>query len=171
MSKQIPLMGNRGKDNFAVVDDVDFDALKNYRWSLTKAGYVTRYAGGGRSAQAYVYMHRQIMDFPDGNIDHKDGDPLNNCRSNLRVVNQSQNNQNARPRANGTSQYKGVYWVIGKQRWAAVIHVDKQKVFLGYYTTEQVAAEAYNKAATHYFGQYARLNTIAPDHVLQASMR
>lgn len=164
MSKKIPLTGKRGAGNFAIVDDVDYEELSKFKWHYATIGYAARYAGGGRKNACYVYMHRQIMNPPDNTgIDHIDGDKLNNCRSNLRLANQSQNNQNARPRHSSTSRYKGVYWDEYHGRWSACIHTNNRKIYLGRYITQKEAALAYNAAAIEYFGEYACLNNIVDD--------
>lgn len=71
------------------VDDNDFDWLNSYRWSVTLWYAATTI--GGRS----VYMHRLIMDPPEGLVvDHRNGDGLDDRRSNLRIVTRSENSRN-----------------------------------------------------------------------------
>ena len=95
-------------------------------------------------------------------IDHKDGDGLNNQRNNIRVVTPSQNMQNARKRcSNGGrpthSSYKGVTWQGGRHNsWKCMVG----HIFIGYFDSETEAAQAYNKAALVHFGKFARLNVL-----------
>lgn len=161
MTKQIPLCGKKGAGLFALVDDCDYEALSPFKWYISPKGYVTRHVPGGRG-RGTVYMHRQITDAPKGKIvDHKDGDGTNNTRTNIRVTTQSRNVQNARPRKNKISRYKGVAW--SEQRWHARIQIDRRQIGLGYFTTQRAAAFAYNEAATKLFGEFAWLNEIVDD--------
>lgn len=87
---------------FAEVDDADFDALNQFRWTVHVCRH-TRYArrmvrvGGKRVNQ---YMHRAIIDAPpEMDIDHVDHDGLNNRRGNLRVATRAQNIWNSTPSA------------------------------------------------------------------------
>lgn len=163
MTKQIPLRGNRGKGKFAIVDDANYEQLSKLKWFYIPSkytGYAARWEGP-RGAQKLIYMHRRITDAPtESFVDHADGDGLNNTIANLRVTNQSCNMQNARPRKNSTSKYKGVYWNSCHKKWNAHIHYFGKKIYLGRYSTEQEAAIAYNKAATLYFGEFAHINQL-----------
>lgn len=112
-----------------------------------------------------IAMHRFLMGVTDPkmDVDHKDHDGLNNMRSNLRVVSMSLNNMNARKRVgkNIRSKYKGVAYRKNRaKKWFARIHVGKQVVYLGAYSTEEEAALAYNSAALKHFGNQAYINIV-----------
>lgn len=98
-------------------------------------------------------------------VDHVDGNGLNNCRSNLRLATQSENMWN-RKKGKGqyTSQYKGVS--INKSMktrpWMARLKVNGKPIYLGYYASEEEAALAYNEGTIKYHGKFARLNAINP---------
>lgn len=98
---------------------------------------------------------------PPDYIDHVNGDGSDNRICNLRECTQTQNNQNNAPRKSRlkASSYKGVsLWRLGKwSKWYARIVVNKKSITLGYFDTEEEAAEAYRKAATEHFGQFARI--------------
>ena len=100
--------------------------------------------------------------WPEGFIDHKDGNPGNNCWSNLRLSTCSQNLANCRIYANNTSGYKGVYWEKSCNKWVAKIQVKTKRIYLGCFSTKEEAAKEYNKAALKYFGEYANLNLAYP---------
>ena len=162
--KQIPLNNRKNEPIFALVDDCDYEELSQYNWHKTKAGYASRYAGGGRKNRMCIYMHRQIMNPPQGMVvDHKNRDTLDNTRDNLRITDQSRNMQNARPRTRSTSIYKGVYWNNEKRLWSAYIHVDGKRIYLGRHVTQKDAAITYNEAAKKHFGEFALLNEINPN--------
>lgn len=76
----------------AIVDDMDVDLVSGYKWGVfTPRGSKTRYARASIGGKV-VYMHRLITGAGLGDeIDHIDGNGLNNARSNLRFVTRSQN--------------------------------------------------------------------------------
>lgn len=161
MSKQIPL--SQGK--FAIVDDDAFDFLNQWKWCYCNSGYAIRsdYTSGVR---VFVLMHRFILDAPKGMyVDHVDHNGLNNQRNNIRIATPSENHYNMRASSSEfSSKYKGVFYARQKQKWAARIHTDKQKHFLGYFNTELEAAQAYNLAATLSHGNFALPNDLS-NHV------
>ena len=149
------------------VDDADYDYLNQRRWRLSKAGYAYR-----NENKRMIYMHRVIMNTPKGmNTDHRDGNPLNNQKVNLRICTQKENCQNRAPQKS-KSRFKGVHWRHDSKKWQANIKADGIKYSLGAFEKEEAAAEAYNKAAQKYHGEYARLNkTRAPTVGVEAKPR
>jgi len=115
----------------------------------------------GKPKAATMLMHRLVMR-PKRyeQIDHRDGNGLNNVRENLRFCSQSQNMGNAKIRKNGTSQYKGVCWDRINEKWVASIRVNKY-IWLGRHDTELCAAQAYNIAAKEHFGEFALINELS----------
>lgn len=152
----------RGK--FALVDDVDFDYLNQWKWFCEASHHAARdqHIGmdGKKEIKKRIKMHRLIMDAPGGmEVDHIDGNPLNNQRSNLRVVTHAQNQKNLKIPRHNTSGYKGVYWDKVRQKWIAAIHSGKT-INLGGFITKEEAAKRYNEAAIERFGEFARLNNV-----------
>jgi len=84
---------------------------------------------------------------------------LLNIKSNLRVVTVSQNHMN-RNTNYGSSKYKGVAWHKGGKKWLAQIMINGKLKHLGYFTSEEEAAQCYNEAAIKLFGEHALLNEI-----------
>jgi hypothetical protein len=119
-------------------------------------GHLDRRDEHGRT----IKMHREIMGAPDGvEVDHRDGDSLNNRRSNLRLATRQQNACNVRSaRMCKSSQYKGVCWCAPKSAWRATIVVNKKQRHLGMFEDEAAAARAYDAAAQELHGDFARLN-------------
>ena len=108
----------------------------------------------------------EFIENPDNkpSVDHINGDKTNNCLSNIRWVNQSDNGMNIRKRyKNSTSIYKGVYWYSRYKKWSAQIMLDRKNIHIGYFHDEKDAARAYNKKALELFGKYACLNNISDD--------
>jgi hypothetical protein len=156
---QIPL--SQGK--VALVDAEDYDRLVSMgRWHLHSGGYAAKSYRhpGGRSD--VVFMHRVILNAPKGvEVDHINGDKLDNRKANLRIADRYGNARNTRKIRVGTSRYKGVCWKRRSDRWYASIKANGRHVFLGHFDTEEDAARVYNEAAKRYFGDFARLNQIA----------
>lgn len=108
-----------------------------------------------------VYLHRLVMRAPAGlEVDHINGDRLDNRRKNLRLATRSQNEANKGVPARNTSGFKGVSLFKPTGRFSAYIEVNQKKRHLGYYTTAKEAALAYNRAAVDAFGEFARLNKV-----------
>jgi len=142
----------------AIVDDSDYDELSRRKWHYCK-GYALRSVNVSVGKEKKVSMHSIIMGKITGlEIDHINGNSLDNRRENLRHVTKRQNQQNQMsPR--GTSIYKGVHWDKYHSKWRARIKLNGKKLFLGDFSIESEAGRAYNEAASSLFGQYARLNT------------
>lgn len=141
-----------------VIDKIDLPLL-NTRWWLGGNGYAVSESRAASSRQ----LHRAVM-LSAGHVltalddvDHRDCDPLNNRRSNLRVATSSGNGAN-RKRAWAASGYKGVY--SHGDRWRAQITKDQRRHHLGLFVTPEEAARAYNEAAVRLFGEYAHLNVL-----------
>ena len=147
----------------ALVDDTDYGRLSQWKWCVgaqTKhITYAMRKLRGGQTQ----YMHRLILGLERGDgkqVDHADGDGLNNQIANLRICTVRQNHQNTRKRnMGGVSKYKGVYRSSRHRKWYAQIKLNGRGTSLGSFSSEREAARAYNKAASKFFGEFARLNT------------
>lgn len=103
-------------------------------------------------------LHRMVMNAPYGvQVDHINGDTLDNRRCNLRLCSHAENQHNKNSQA-GTSKYKGVYLYKRDKKWRAMIAKNKKNIHLGYFNDEIQAAHAYDEAARQLFGEFARLN-------------
>ena len=97
------------------------------------------------------------MSPPDNmEVDHINGDKLDNRKENLRVCTHRENGKNQKISINNTSGYKGVF--ANHKNWQAVIGVDGKPIYLGTYPSPEKAAEAYDVAAKKYHGDFANLN-------------
>ena len=155
MTKGIPLT----QGYVTLVDDADFEWLSKYKWCAHKV-HSSVYAVS--SGYPQLSMHRLITQAPrDKEVDHINGDGLDNQRCNLRIVTRQQNLCNRFKKIGlGTSQYKGV-WFNSKLKakpWIAVIKVKNERMFLGTFATEEEAARAYDAASLKYHGEFGRRN-------------
>ncbi len=89
-------------------------------------------------------------------VDHIDGDKLNNKINNLRAASTRQNQWNSKKPITNTSGYKGAFWHINKKKWISAIKVNKKLIHLGTYKTAEEAHEAYKAAALELHGEFAR---------------
>ena len=151
-----------------------------FRWRVNgrkrKKGKLAGSKGGGRNGQYlrvkinYVAYYAHILAWfyvhgywPENQIDHWDGDTVNNRIKNLREATNQQNQGNRKLNENNTSGYKGVVWFTNDQgwsAWASRIWVNGRMLNLGYFDSKEDAALCYNEAALGYFGEYARLNDV-----------
>ncbi len=99
-------------------------------------------------------------------IDHRDGDKLNNRLDNLREVTRAQNNHNRPTRAR--SGYKGVK--ARGRKWVASIKADGRHRYLGTFASRELAHEAYQRAARAHHGDYLNLKVIPVGFISAAVM-
>jgi hypothetical protein len=158
----------------ALVDDRDYAFLNQFSWrarirpsSSREIIYAITSIPTGRTRSKNVFMHRLIKGGTKI-VDHKNGDGLDNRRSNLRECSSSQNRMNCRKATGTSSIYKGVTFDRQMKRWRAQIGVLHRLKFLGYFDNEIDAAVAYNIAAQLFFGEFAYLNTFPYDQPAQS---
>lgn len=92
--------------------------------------------------------------WPEGRLDHKDGNPKNNAIANLRVATPSQNRANTRKNPNTSSPYVGV--VLHKK--SGRFQAQCRRRYLGIFSSPEEAARAYDAYAKQQFGEFAKLN-------------
>lgn len=148
----------------ALVDDADYEWLNQFKWFAQQhrnTWYAGRHSHQIGSKKVNVKMHREILGLAPGAkglSDHRDGNGLNNQRSNLRVCTAAENSQNRRPKKHTSSKFKGVSWDKGERKWVAYIQHQKKMMTLGYFKNEAEAARTYDKKAKELFGEFAWLN-------------
>ena len=105
--KRIPL--TRGM--YAIVDDEDYEYLNQWKWGARKdhnAFYAVRGVEVNGRCEA-ILMHRVIADAKEGDeVDHGNGNGLDNTRKNIRICTHAENAKNRRLNKNSTTGFKGV---------------------------------------------------------------
>lgn len=166
--KFIKLRGKYGEivDNWAVVDDEDYEKVSKYKWYASKESksfYATVHYDKPGEKRKLLKMHRLIMNIQDSKVfvDHKDRNGLNNQKDNLRTCNVSENASNKLTEGGKYSKYKGVGCdtIKGKVYWKASV-IKYGKVYRVRCKTEKLAAIKYNELALKHHGEFACLNII-----------
>jgi len=145
------------------IDGEDFEKVKGFTWSINHKrdnAVVSKTKGKDRKG---IKLHRLIMGADENSIvDHKDGNPLNNQKENLRICDRTENNCNRKISIleSKTSKYKGVSFKSEQKKYIAQIQISGIKKHIGYFDNEIEAAKAYNKSAIKLHGEFARLNII-----------
>lgn len=166
MAKEIPLTQGR----VAIVDDEDFEWLSQWKWHWRNAKFRPRSTGYARrrvrkcEKESSRLMHRVILNAPPGmEVDHINGDGLDNRRCNLRLATPSQNTANCKRPITNKTGFRGVYPHRAKYR--AKLSVSGRRVVGTLRLTPVEAAEDYNRLALKHHGEFATLNVI-DEHAL-----
>lgn len=169
--KEIPLR-NKHKQiiAYAFVDDDDFINLSKFTWSLN-SGYAARKIhlgfenknGKKQRITKTVLMHRQIMkvDYPTKDktieVDHSDGNNLNNQKYNLRICSHKDNCRNTKVSKNNTTGSTGVYFDKKSNKYYAKIKYNYKSKQLGTFNNKSDAITAYQCVASILFGEFVRI--------------
>lgn len=146
--KKIKLSQNK----YALVDNEDFEFLSQWKWHLNNTGYAMRSQHiPGAYKHKNILMHRVINKTAEGlQTDHRDHNPLNNQKHNLRTVTLQQNHFNMLTHKNSRSGYRGISWFNQTQKWRVRIMVSGKEIALGYYYNLKNAVLARKQAEKTY---------------------
>ena len=157
------IVGITSKGEEFYIDKEDYESVSKHAWYIENNGYVRACI-----KDKNVQLHRFILNTePTRDIDHRDHNQRNCRRENLRICSTSQNMMNMCKTSKKTSsKYKGVSYKTSEKRikrWGAAVRCKGKLFSLGYHSTEEEAAIAYNKKAQEVFGEFAYLNVIGGD--------
>lgn len=163
----------------AIVDEEDHEHLVAWKWRAAIASNGKAYAkrsvnitgADGKSRVIVVEMARQILGLPQGDSrvpDHRDGDGLNNRRSNLRIATRRENNINIQRRTDNASGVTGVCWDKKSSKWRAYISAEDGLKALGFFENIEDAIHVRRQAEKDHYGEWTRvpaqsLGTLDPD--------
>lgn len=143
----------------AVVDASDAHLIERFSWHAapgTRTVYARSFVWRNGRKKG-IRLHRVIMNAPDDmEVDHINGDGLDNRRCNLRLAKHAENMRNRRMPASNTSGFKGVSWHTRSRKWKAQICIGGRPTSLGLFTTPEAAHAAYVEAAVAFYGEFAR---------------
>lgn len=158
MTKEVHLT----KGYVATVDDEDYELVKRHTWrvQVRKSGnaYAITHIRRPDGKQTTLSMHRLIVGVTDAKVqvDHINGDALDNRRVNMRTCTNAQNQRNKGTTSGNVSGVKGVSWHKRDNRWQANICVNLKSIHLGYFDIKSDAVAAYQIAAIKHHGEFAR---------------
>lgn len=140
----------------AIVDNKDFNYLNQWKWYYGGRGYAIRHSEMIKGKRDKIYMHRVIMNNPkDKEIDHIDGNRINNQKSNLRICKRMENLHNQKVPKNNKSGYKGVCYLKNYKKWISYICVNNKNIYLGRFNNKIDAIESRKKADKLYYGDFS----------------
>jgi hypothetical protein len=136
-----------------LLDDEDYNKIQkdfnNLNWSITK-NHNDLYAQK-RVNKKNIYLHRYIMNNPNGIVDHINHNTLDNRKENLRITNNANNLRNGNIRKNNKTGVNGVYYDKERNKYIASIKVNYKKIFLGRFKTLEEAIKIRKQAELKYW--------------------
>lgn len=159
MAKRQPAAGTRSvpltEGEVAWVDETDFHLVSRYRWRLLRQGenkYAQTHIKHPDGRKTTLSMHRLIAEPSEGmTVDHRNGNGLDNRRSNLSTCTYGENLHRQR-KATSSAGIKGVYRERNG-RYRAKIERNGEQRSLGTFATVEEAATAYAEAERELFGR------------------
>jgi len=156
-TKEIKL--SQGK--VSIIDEEDFDKVSEYDWYATEI----KFSGKYYARRTYridnkvhgQYLHSFILGNVKGlEIDHINGDTLDNRKCNLRHVTRQHNQWNHKKYRNNKSEFIGVH--TDGRKWIVQIKNLGTTIYLGRFEDKEKAARAYDKKAKELRGDKAKVN-------------
>jgi hypothetical protein len=142
-----------------IIDTEDIHLVKNYTWRLKYCKNINNFYVVSNvyinNKLTTIHLHRLVTSCLDNMVvDHKDHDTFNNCKDNLRVCTNKQNQENRiKANSNSKSGVKGVCWCKKSNRWRATINHFNKQIYLGIFSdikeAEKAVIDANNKYFTH----------------------
>jgi len=156
------ILKTSGKDpKEFIIDDEDYDKIKDYKWYSNKHGQIYRSKYNKLTKKNNgIFLHRKIITGIKKSecIDHINHNCFDNRKINLRICSFKENKYNVTRYKNNKSGYKGIDFYKPYKKWRARITKDYKQIFIGFYDNKEDAKYAYNKKAELLFGDFAYLN-------------
>lgn len=141
-----------GRSHFVLIDNSDFERLSQYKWAMYQ-GYAARemVVSVNPRVRKIIKMHREILGFPDFDIDHINRNKLDNRKLNLRKTNKSANGHNRGAQINSKTKIKGVCFDTRTNKWRAYLTINKKQVYSHLFKDQQQATLARQQAERVYY--------------------
>lgn len=130
--------GNKSPQHQAAIWNAKFSGKRAF-CNLGSHGYLTGALSGKRMTAHRVAWAISHGAWPDGEIDHLNGDRTDNRLTNMRVVSRAENARNLKV---SSGEMRGVYWYGPTARWVAKIHHKGRMLHLGYFADRADAISA-----------------------------
>lgn len=140
------------KNKVMLCDIKDWENLKNYYW-IEQQGYAV-----ACKDYEHILFHREVMCIADPKVqvDHINGNRLDNRKSNLRLCSNQENSMNKYKNSNNSSGYKGVYFDRDRGKWRGAIQYDGKSIKSPKrYNTPEEAYRWYVEKSNELFGEYS----------------
>jgi len=153
-------VGWTGNGTMFKFDKSDFELIYPYRWNINPDwNYIAAHETDDHSKA--VYLHRLIMgvhgmDYKQIQVDHKNGDPTDCRRENLRICNPFDNAKNKKMYKNNKTGVQGVYWDNRKQKYIATAYNNNHKQVAFSFDNLDDAITKRKELENLYYGEYSR---------------
>lgn len=142
--------------DIVLLDDQSIEKINFTSWHKDSRGYAYCHSLKN-GVDRPIRMHRLLMLVPDGyDVDHINGNRLDNRISNLRICSRRENIWNSKIKKNNSSGFKGVDFVKSRNLFRARIRTLSGRINLGYFKTAEEAAEKYAAAAKYHHENFAK---------------
>src|SRR3990167_3456923 len=133
--------------------------------SIMKIGYREISIDGRHYLAHRLVFFYMTGKWPADQVDHKNGDPLDNRWRNLRNASCAQNQHNQRRHRTNTSGFKGVGFDKNSNRWRARIRANGKRYWLGVFDTAEAAHAAYSAKSNELHGEFSNPSGgVRPNH-------
>lgn len=147
-------IGFTSKNEEFYFDLEDYEKIKDICWHVGGNGYII--SSKTTTQNHRLYLHRIVTDCPNEMyVDHINGVITDNRKSNLRIVNKSQNAMNSKIYSNNSSGVTGVCWNSDISKWTSHIKINYKRIILGHFENKDDAILARKEAEQKYFGEFA----------------
>ncbi len=143
------------KGQKTLIDVFKYETVMERNWNAQWCESTHSYYAKGNHGGPLLHRFLMGVDDPKIEVNHRNGDTLDNRLCNLRVVTHSESTMNRGVFANNTSGCTGVYLHKRTKTWGAYVNRDGKRKYLGYFPTKQQAIEARKTAEPEYHGEFA----------------
>lgn len=161
---KIELHRRNAENLYTIIDLEDLERVINfpytwfakYDWDIENYYAKASIYNPNTKSSNPLFLHQFIMNANGKIVDHKNSDTLNNRKSNLRVVLDSNNSMNRKSKnKNNTSGYRNVSWSENEHKWRVQLQIDKKNTILGKFDDVHEAGKFAEEMRQKYYGEFA----------------